>query len=140
MNRCEVVPRHAELSFGFLVVAEELIDRLRLDDLPVRKILWDRALQQAQLPAGLEARTDRAACLFRERREDGVFPFGEVLKLAVRELLQMPHPCQVRPGQVRITDRRLDDYELLRQLSAVGSRRGQLVPIRRGQGGRRWSG
>src|SRR5438477_12897841 len=105
MDRREVVPRHAELSFGFLVVAEELVDGLRLDDLPVRKVLWDRALQQAQLPAGLESRTDRAARLFRERREDGFLPFGAVLKVAARELLQMAHSCWVRCGQVWIAVR-----------------------------------
>src|SRR5207247_9546875 len=104
MNRCEVVPRHAELSFGFLVVAEELIDRLRLDDLPVRKILWDRALQQAQLSAGLEARTDRAACLFLERREDGVFQFVEVLNITLLELQQLTLLCSLHTANTHGSD------------------------------------
>src|SRR5438552_10307604 len=87
MDRREVIPGHGEFGLGFLVVAEELIDRLRLDDLPVWKVLRNRAVQQAQLFAGLEARVHGGTRLLRERSEDGVLPLGVVLKPAVGELL-----------------------------------------------------
>src|SRR5437773_10278307 len=146
MDRGEVVPGDTELPLRLLVIPEELVDRLGLDDLPFRKVLRNGTIQEAQLLARLKARVDGGARLLGKRREDGRLPVGEILKPAVSELLEVPHPFKVRGAQIRVPDRALHHDELGRELCLVVGRGRQLVPLRlrarrrkgNGRGARCW--
>src|SRR2546423_5640591 len=102
MDRREVIPGDTEFSLGLLVEAEELVDRSRGHDLPVRQAFRDRSAEETQLLAGLEAAVHRRARLLRQRSEDGVPPLGKVLESPVIELLQMAEPPKLRVSDLRI--------------------------------------
>src|SRR6266550_496741 len=136
MDGGEVIPGHTELRFRLLVVTEKLIDRLGLDDLPFRKVLRAWAIHYTQLFARFEARGDRGTRLLGKRGENGGLPVGEVLKPAVRELLEVPHPLEVRGAQIRIADRDLNHGKLRRKSRRIIRRGRERVPV--GLRARRW--